>query len=259
MRRLLGPLQHDRPRLAHGRPDVLRERPATNPHAVHFAVCGPSQPILVCVTTDPTQSAEPGRDAPGTWTPDGADTQVMGPFVPDATRAAPGRPRRRSGAIVVLSVALVLTLGLAGYLWMTTRAYRDLAASTEAKARVIGSDLASTRADLAGATDELAGVRAQLKTAQARITALADEKAQAGDAREAQRQLLDYQQRVSAAAGTVASALDQCVRGQDQLIGYLKNAGAYDPAQLQAFGTEVSGLCQSATDANKALQGELAK
>lgn len=158
-----------------------------------------------------------------------------------------------------MSVLLVLTLGLAGYLWITTRAYRDLAASTEARARVIGTDLASTRAQLAGATDELAGVRSQLKTAQARITALADEKAQAGDAREAQLQLLDYQQRVSAAAGTVASALDHCVQGQDQLISYLKNPSAYDPAQLQAFGTQVSGLCQSATDANKALQDELAK
>jgi chromosome segregation ATPase len=173
--------------------------------------------------------------------------------------AGPGRPRRRSRAIIVVSVLLVATLGLAGYLWMTTREYRELAASTEAQARVIGTELASTRAQLAGATDELAGVRSQLKTAQARITALADEKAQAGDAREAQLQLLDYQQRVSAAAGTVASALDHCVQGQNQLITYLKNPSAYDPAQLQSFGTQVSGLCQSATDANKALQDELAK
>ena len=64
---------------------------------------------------------------------------------------------------------------------------------------------------------------------------------------------------MSAAAGTVASALDRCVQGQDQLIGYLKDASAYDPAQLESFGTQVSGLCQSATDANKALQDELAK
>ena len=154
---------------------------------------------------------------------------------------------------------LVLALALAGYLWATALAYQDRTAWGEDQARVIGTELATTRAELEGTTTELEGVRAQLETAQARITALADEKAQVGDDREAQRQLVDYQQRVSEAAGTVASALERCVQGQDTLIGYLKNPTAYDPAQLAAFGTNVDGLCQSATEANQSLQDELAR
>ena len=171
---------------------------------------------------------------------------------------AAARPRRRR-TTVVLAVLLVAALALAAYLWTTTLGYRDLAASTDAQARAIGTDLAQTRTALDGATAELEGVRAQLATAQDRITALAAEKAQIGDDREAQRQLVDYQQRVSVAAGTVASALDRCIQGQDQLIAYLNDAASYAPADLKKFGTEVSGLCTSATEANAALQAELAR
>ena len=158
-----------------------------------------------------------------------------------------------------MSLLLVAALALAGYLWMTTLGYQDLATSNEQQARLIGTELATTRTDLGGATAELAGVRAQLATAQARITALADEKAQVSDDREAQRQLVDYQQRVSVAAGTVASALDRCIQGQDKLIEYLKNAAAYAPTDLATFESEVDGLCRSATEANQSLQDELAK
>lgn len=240
------------------------------------------QTILVSVTIDATQPAEPGRDAPRSWTPDTplSDTRVLptseesGPSMPSdepvaseqpATAYEPpmpttsDRPRRRRGALTVLSVLLVLALALAGYLWTTTRGYQQLAASTEDQARTIGTELATTRAELDGTTAELEGVRTQLATAQARITTLADEKAQVGDDREAQRQLVDYQQRVSEAAGTVASALERCVQGQDQLIAYLENASAYDPAELRGFGTEVDGLCTSATEANQALQDELSR
>ncbi|RYV52535.1 hypothetical protein EUA98_03385 [Pengzhenrongella frigida] len=161
--------------------------------------------------------------------------------------------------MALVSTALVAALAVAGYLWTTTEGYRELAASTEEEARAIGTELATTRTELEGAIAELDGVRAQLATAQARITALADEKAQIGDDREAQRQLVDYQQRVSVAAGTVASALDSCIKGQGQLIAYLKDAAAYDPADLATFESQVGGLCASATDANESLQDELSK
>lgn len=231
------------------------------------------------MTTDPTHPAEPGRDEPRTWTPDApaSDTRVLPTsaaaaapdvgapvLVPLGTAGADNpvmsdRPRRRPWALVVVSAVLVLALALAGYLWTMTRAYQERAAWGENQARAIGADLATTRAELEGTTTELEGVRAQLDAAQTRITALADEKAQVGDDREAQRQLVDYQERVSEAAGTVASALERCVQGQKQLIGYLKNAAAYDPAQLAQFGTEVDGLCQSATEANQSLQDELSR
>ncbi len=130
---------------------------------------------------------------------------------------------------------------------------------TEDQARAIVAHLATTRGELEGVTGELEAVRTQLEAAQQRITELADEKARIGDDREAQAQLLDYQNRVSEAAGTVASALDRCVQGQNQLITYLQTPERYDPSELRRFGQDVERLCQAASEANTALQAELAK
>jgi hypothetical protein len=184
---------------------------------------------------------------------------------PSGTGSAPvdptpaPRPRRRSRwPVVLLVLALLAALGAAGYLYATTTAYADRVAWTEDQARRIGTELVTTRSELEGVRGELQGVRDQLATAQERITVLADEKAQIGDDREAQAQLLDYQARVSEAAGIVASALDRCVQGQDQLIEYLENADSYDPTELARFGDDVERLCASASEANLALQSELA-
>ncbi|WP_298459723.1 hypothetical protein [uncultured Cellulomonas sp.] len=180
-----------------------------------------------------------------------AEHPVTGPTPPRARR-------RRRWPVVLLVVLLLAALGAAGYLYATTTAYADRLGWTEDQARAIGTELATTRLELDGATAELQAVRGQLAIAQERITALADEKAQIGDDREAQAQLLDYQARVTAAAGTVASALDRCVKGQDQLIDYLADAASYDPDALARFGADVELLCRSASQANDALQAELA-
>jgi len=242
---------------------------------------GPEPPILERVTTDPTGRPEPGTDVLPIFAASAAAfeaevgelPELLRPVQPvDATAQAhdvggSGRARGtrrtsdrvRRGLLLGSSALLVVLLALSIYLWSTARAYQDRAAWTERQARTIGAALTTTRSELEGATAELAAVRAQLATAQTRITALADEKAQVGDDREAQRQLVDYQQRVSRAAGTVASALERCVQGQETLIGYLGNPTAYDPAQLATYGEQVKGLCTSATDANKSLQDELSR
>jgi hypothetical protein len=239
--------------------------------ALHFLRPRPTYPGRV--TTEPTGHVGAGP-SPRTWAP-AATGDPRPPVV--AAPARPGVPpradehdepvvlppvepaRRRRWPVVVLGLLLVLALALAGYLWTTTRAYQERAAAIEDEARSIGTQLTTTRAELAGATAELEAVRGQLENAQARITTLADEKAQVGDDREAQRQLVDYQQRVSEAAGVVASALTRCIEGQDQLITYLGNAAAYDPAELARFGTQVESLCRSATEANQSLQEELSR
>ncbi|MDO8107449.1 hypothetical protein Q6348_09600, partial [Isoptericola sp. b441] len=141
----------------------------------------------------------------------------------------------------------------------TSNAWESRAGDYATVSKDLGSDLADTRAELKTTSDELDAVRAQLSTAQKRIIELANEKAQIGDDREAQKLLADYQARVSDAAGQVALALDRCVRGQNQLIGYLQNAELYDPAELDSYATSVQDLCQKATDANTALQGELSQ
>lgn len=170
--------------------------------------------------------------------------------------------RRRPWRWIVTVVLLVLLLGGAGYagvyLYQTSQAWEERAEEYLRASQGLGAELATSETALAGARSELEAVRAQLATAQTRIVELADEKAQLGDDREVQRQLVDYQQRISEAAGQVALALDQCVQGQNQLIGYMENAAQYDPAELEQFGTDVQALCQAATDANAALQRELA-
>jgi chromosome segregation ATPase len=158
----------------------------------------------------------------------------------------------------VLSVLLVLVTALAAYLWVRADRYEQYAADVESQARVIGTDLATLRAEHDGTVAELAAVNEQLATAQTRITELADEKAQVGDDREVQRQLVDYQQRVSQAAANVASALTTCIDAQNQLITYLGDAAAYDPADLARFHTDVQGVCATATEANTELQRQLA-
>ncbi|WP_448629617.1 hypothetical protein [Cellulomonas soli] len=163
--------------------------------------------------------------------------------------------------MVLLSLTLLVVVAVSSLLVVrmirTTHAWESTAAQWETLARQHGEDLAATRIDLDTASAELASTREQLSTAQARITELADEKAQLGDATESQRQLADYQARVSAAAGTVATALTSCVDGQQRLIGYLKDAASYDPGDLSRFESDVDEVCDAATAANTALQQEL--
>lgn len=168
------------------------------------------------------------------------------------------RHRRRPWAVVILSILLVAVTALSAYLWVRTVRYERYADDIEAQARVIGTELATLRSEHEGTVAELAAVNDQLATAQSRITELADEKAQVGDDREVQRQLVDYQERVSQAAANVASALSTCIDAQDQLIDYLGDAASYDPEDLDRFKGEVQGVCATATEANTELQRQLA-
>ena len=183
--------------------------------------------------------------------------------VPAPVRVGRRRWLRRTLATVV-ALLLLATTGLAIYLFMSASGWRDQAKSYLGSSLELGGDLAGTRSDLTGARAELEAVRAQLATTQERIVELANEKAQLGDEWQITQQLVDYQERVSHAAGQVALALDQCVQGQQEFIGYLQLAAApngpvYDPAELARFETDVKALCQAASEANDALQLELSR
>ena len=212
---------------------------------------------------DPTGPPRP--TGPSSWTGPGSSTATEPlataphPAAGHAHLAEPATPRRRRPwAVVVLSVLLVLVTALAAYLWVRTDRYEQYADDVEAQARVIGTELASLRAEHDGTVAELGAVNDQLATAQTRITELADEKAQVGDDREVQRQLVDYQERISQAAANVASALTTCIDAQNQLITYLGDAAAYDAADLERFKSDVQGVCATATEANTELQRQLA-
>lgn len=199
-------------------------------------------------------AARPAVAPPGPGTPD-----LHGPSTTDGHGRAPephGAPRR-GRAVPVLAVLLALALGLTAYLWVTTVSWRDTSGTWEAEATRYATEVGTLRSRLEGVNAELTAAREQLATATGRITDLANEKAQLGDENVASQQYLEYQQRVSEAAGVVATALGQCTDGQQQLIGYLKDPGAYDPADLERFEAQVADLCTQARDANAALQQEL--
>ncbi|MFI6425235.1 hypothetical protein [Promicromonospora sp. NPDC050880] len=166
---------------------------------------------------------------------------------------APG-PRRGSRWLAVL---LVATIAVGAYLWVTTVRWQRNAAEWEEKAHEYAEEVATLRMQLDAAGSELQAARDQLSTATARITDLANEKAQLGDENVASQQYLDYQTQVSAAAGTVASALGQCVSGQEQLVGYLKEADQYQAEDLRRYERQVNALCDEAEQANQTLQQEL--
>lgn len=173
--------------------------------------------------------------------------------------APAARPQRRLRIIaVVLAVLLVAVSALAVFFWLRSDRWAAYADQVETDAGTIGEELAQLRTAHEGTVAELATVQEQLDASQQRVTELAAEKAEVGDDREAQRQLVDYQQRVSAAAGSVATSLTECINRQQELVGYLDNAAAYDPEQLQTFRTQVDELCAAASAANDALQRELA-
>jgi chromosome segregation ATPase len=151
----------------------------------------------------------------------------------------------------------VATIAVGAYLWVTTVRWQRNSAEWEEKAHEYAEEVATLRMQLDGANSELQAARDQLSTATARITDLANEKAQLGDENVASQQYLDYQTQVSAAAATVASALGQCVSGQEQLVGYLKDADQYEADDLRRYERQVNTLCANADQANEALQREL--
>ncbi|QAY64712.1 hypothetical protein ET495_02755 [Xylanimonas allomyrinae] len=156
-----------------------------------------------------------------------------------------------------MSVLLVAALGLGAYLWLAADRWRSASNAWQSQAHAQAQRVGELQNDLEAANHELTSARDQLATATTRITTLANEKAQLGDANAAAQQYVDYQKRVSAAAGVVADALDRCTDGQAQLITYLRTPDQYDAADLERYANEVDTLCQQASEANSQLQQEL--
>ncbi|HSK25999.1 MAG TPA: hypothetical protein VK894_03720 [Jiangellales bacterium] len=167
---------------------------------------------------------------------------------PPAPRAR--RRRRRWGWIAVttlLVLALAGTAALATYLWRTTTAWQAEADRLAAIATDLRTERDAVAADLDQAGRDLAATDQQLREAQDRITALAEEKAQTADEREIARLLVGT-------AADVATQLETCVRGQDQLITALSNIQAYDPESVVQYAESVRAACTQALRGNEEIQ-----
>lgn len=203
-------------------------------------------------TRDNLGSLAPFDDGPSSWTPPAEEEGLL-----DEARHNTTARRRWQVVSGILTVALVGSCSLSAVLWSRTNEYRDHSDQIAAQATEIGTELARLRTEHEGTLSELSAVDAQLQVSQDRVTELAAEKAEVGDDREAQRQLADYQQRISQAAGTVASALTTCTQSQEQLIGYLEGGQEYDAQELSDFRSQVQELCDKATAANEELQRQI--
>ncbi|MFC8597554.1 MULTISPECIES: hypothetical protein [unclassified Isoptericola] len=197
---------------------------------------------------------------PSAWPP--PPDPPPGPAVPPGAGAGAARRHdehhdRRTTVVVVLAVLLALALGLGAYLWVTTTRWQEHSAAWEHEARGYADRVADLDAQLHATDAELVAAREQLATATSRITDLANEKAQLGDENVASQQYLDYQKRVSEAAGVVTTALGDCVDAQARLITSLEDRDAYDAKDLDRFAADVGTLCRQASKASDQLKQEL--
>lgn len=158
---------------------------------------------------------------------------------------------------MVLALLLAAALGVGAYLWVTTTRWQAHSATWEREARGYADRVAALDAKLSATDAELVAAREQLAAATERITDLANEKAQLGDENVASQQYVDYQQRVSEAAGVVTTALGECVDAQSQLISSLEDPDTYDAKDLDRFASDVDTLCKQASKAGDQLQREL--
>ncbi|HEU4544498.1 MAG TPA: hypothetical protein VFR23_25445 [Jiangellaceae bacterium] len=173
-----------------------------------------------------------------------------------ADDAASGRAvvRRRSpglvAAFVIVTLLLLATAALAAYLWRATDEWR-----TEADRRgELATSLAAQRDELAGnlrqAERDLEATENQLLELQDRLLSLAEERAQTGDE-------LELTRMVANDVAAVASQLEACARGQDQLIDQLitvlEELERYDPASVAEGARRANEQLNTVCD--EALQG----
>lgn len=159
--------------------------------------------------------------------------------------------------MIVLSVLLVAALGGAAYLAVLSNQWHDRSAEWESESRMLGEKVANLTADLSGMTAELAITREQLATAQARITELADEKAQVGDDRENQKIRASDIQAVAQEALRVSGTLGDCIGAQNTVLGYLTDPVVPAPEVVQTAVDQANSVCTTAIDDYNSLVKDL--
>src|SRR5690606_32173939 len=106
---------------------------------------------------------------------------------------------------------------------------------------------------------QVSDLSVQLRTAQERVLALSDSSAEATETVQAAEQVIDYLGELSAAAASVALALDRCAESQATLIGYLKNADDYTASGIKNYENSTAGICNAARAASDELQEQIAE
>src|SRR5664279_108862 len=178
--------------------------------------------------------------------------------------AAPDRiPVKRQRLWIVVTSLLAVLLITAGIM-----IYRLVDVSNQWEAQVedvkaqnydLGERLAEEQAQVIELQGQVDLVTEQLRTAQQRVLALADDVAQRDDNAEFYaRQITDLTD-VLNTASSVANSLNKCVDYHQQLVEILKQPENYLPDEVATFETGVDKVCDAATSANVDLQTVLAQ
>jgi len=181
-------------------------------------------------------------------------------IAPASASRIPARRRNSRGAVAAIVILTLLTaaaLGLGTYFWLAADRWEANAKAWEDQARSHGVSVADLTDQLTASQTEISTLQLHLESAQARITELANERAQLGDRQVVDQNRIDFQQRLSAAAAQVASSLELCITRQDELIEALRNPGRYTEESVAQFGQQVVQFCADARTANANLQAEI--
>lgn len=181
-----------------------------------------------------------------------------------ADDAASGRAvvRRRSPglvtAVVIAIVLLLAAVALAAYLWRTTDEWRAEADQRGELATTVAAQRDQLAGELRQSERDLEATENQLLELQDRLLSLADERAQTGDE-------LELTRMVANDVASVASQLEGCARGQDQLIDQLitvlEELERYDPVSVaegaRQANEQLNTVCDEALQTTEDLRQRL--
>ena len=203
--------QPDQPSLA--APTPMPPADASTPRPPAFAVVVP-------------QSGLPAFASVG----DTRESQTPYPYV----TASPGGTSSRSGTrawIIVLSLAALALLGLAGYLWVVNAQWQDQNTELRDQATSLQTNLDDAATQMEQLQSTLDKSNTDLTGATDKITDLADTSANARDQ--------------AAFLSEIADSFDQCVDAQASHISHLENASRYTASSLAAEGRDVEEYCDN--------------
>lgn len=206
--------------------------------------------------------AAPRRSAPILWppaeTPDtrryaGVPYSALSIPEPAARPARRGRLRERValGGLVVVAVA---SLGLlSAHDAGVASKWRSLDQAQAAQTSAENRQVQAADASIAALNAQVKNLGAQVATTQAELSSTANQKEKAID----QTTVMD---RLLAAAGQVADAMEQCITSTDALNSEIADAAARNavpPSSLVASSGAVEQVCQQAQSGNQALQAAI--
>ncbi len=192
------------------------------------------------------------------------ETTILPPVTEDAAardRTPISRQKFWISVIAVTSVGAILLSIAIGLLVQTRNAslkWEQQVEDVKTQNYDLGKRLGDEQTQVVNLQGENDQIASQLKTVQQKVLDLADEKAQQGDNVEFYARQIDELTTALSTAKGVSNALDRCIEGKTQLIGYLHDSANYDPVEITDFEASLQIKCDNAVASNVELQKILA-